>query len=63
MNNLLRDALELLIVVAIGGTVVSALQRLRRGEVTVNTCDTCNRPTSRAYPKCQRCGTTRAGAA
>ena len=55
-DNLLRDALELLVVIAVGGTLVSAVQRLRRGQIAVNLCHACGRPTSRAYPRCTKCG-------
>jgi len=51
-----RDALELLIVVAVGGMLVSVLRRLRRGEIVVFRCPACGRPTSRAYPLCRHCG-------
>jgi hypothetical protein len=53
---LVRDALELLIVIAIGGMLVSAIRRLRRGEIEVYRCWSCERPTSRAFPQCKHCG-------
>ncbi|HEX4979371.1 MAG TPA: hypothetical protein VFV35_04830 [Acidimicrobiales bacterium] len=53
---LVRDGIELLIVVAVGGMVFSAIRRLRRGEIAVYRCRACGRPTSRAFPKCRRCG-------
>jgi hypothetical protein len=49
-------ALEVVIVVAIGGTLVSAIRRLRRGQITVFRCPACDRPTSRGYPQCKHCG-------
>lgn len=52
----MRDGLELLIVVAVGGMVVSAIRRLRRGEIEVYRCAACDRPTSRAYGVCRHCG-------
>ena len=55
-DTLVRDALELLIVIAIGGMVVSAIMRLRRGQIRVYTCWSCGRPTSRAFPQCKHCG-------
>lgn len=54
---LVRDALELLIVIAVGGMVVSAIARLRRREIPVYRCTACDRPTSRAYPRCKHCDT------
>ena len=55
-GNLVRDGLELLIVVAIGGTLVSAVKKLRRGEIEVVRCSACERPTSRGYARCKHCG-------
>jgi hypothetical protein len=55
-NALVRDALEVLIVVAVGGMLYSAIRRLRRGEIRAFTCPSCGRPTSRAYPRCKHCG-------
>jgi len=56
---LLRDALELLFVIAVGGMVVSAIRKLRRGEIKVIRCEECGRPTSNAYPICKHCGAPR----
>ncbi|HEX2699559.1 MAG TPA: hypothetical protein VHM89_05065 [Acidimicrobiales bacterium] len=55
-QSLVRDGLELLFVVAVGGMVWSAVQRLRAGRIEVYRCGTCGRPASRAYPDCTRCG-------
>ena len=55
-NSLVRDALEVLFVIAIGGMLWSAIRRLRRGEIDVFRCPACDRPTSRAYPRCKHCG-------
>jgi hypothetical protein len=52
---LVRDALEVLFVVAVGGMLWSAIRRLRRGEIRAFTCSACGRPTSRAYPRCKHC--------
>ena len=52
----MRDGLEVLIVVAVGGLLWQTIGRLRRGEISVNRCDACGRPTSRAYPMCRHCG-------
>lgn len=55
-NPFLRDALELLFVVAVGSMLVAAVRKLRRGEIVANRCDACARPISNAYPRCPRCG-------
>jgi hypothetical protein len=55
MNNAARDGIELLFVIATGGMLWSVLTRLRRGELAVNRCSECHRPTSRAYPRCRHC--------
>lgn len=54
-EHLLRDLFELMIVVAVGGMLVSAVRRLRRGEIDVYRCPSCGRPTSRAYDVCKHC--------
>jgi uncharacterized OB-fold protein len=41
------------------GMLVSAIRRLRAGEIKVVRCQACGRPTSRAYPNCKHCGTPR----
>lgn len=56
MDDLVRDGLEVLIVIAVGGLLVGAIGRLRRGEIRVYRCYSCERPTSRAYPRCKHCG-------
>ena len=55
-ENLVRDLLELLIVIAVGGMAVSAVRRLRRGEIQVYRCPSCERPTTRANGICKHCG-------
>ncbi len=55
-GTLVRDGLELLIVVAVGGMLASALRRLVRGQVPVYRCPSCERPTTRANPRCRHCG-------
>ena len=55
MGTLIRDGFEVLIVVAVGGMLVAAIGRLRRGEIRVYRCFFCDRPTSRAYPRCKHC--------
>ncbi len=55
-NHLLRDLLEILMVIAVGGMLWSAVRRLRSGGIQVFRCAECRRPTSRAYPRCTRCG-------
>lgn len=57
-GTLVRDGLELLIVVAVGGMLVSALRRLLRGQLPVYRCPSCDRPTTRANPRCRHCGST-----
>ncbi|MGD9792122.1 MAG: hypothetical protein AB7V43_01470 [Acidimicrobiia bacterium] len=59
MNNLVRDLLEVAMLVAVGGMLVTAVRRIRRGEIAVVRCDECGRPTSRAYPDCKHCGAPR----
>jgi hypothetical protein len=56
MNPLVRDALEVLLVIAVGGILASAIGRMRRGEVSVLRCPTCGRAVSRAYERCGHCG-------
>lgn len=56
---LLRDLFEVLIVIAVGGMLVTVIRRLRRGEIRVIRCTECQRPTSRAYPVCKWCGAPR----
>ena len=53
----LLTALEVLIVVAVGGMLVAAVGRIRRREVRVYRCIACGRPTSRGYPRCKHCDT------
>lgn len=56
MDVVVRNALEAVIVVAIGGMLWAAVRRLRRGEIRVYRCIACGRPTSRGYPRCKHCG-------
>jgi len=56
MDPLVRDALEMLLVIAVGGILWSAIGRMRRGEVTVLRCPDCGRAVSRAYERCGHCG-------
>jgi uncharacterized OB-fold protein len=56
MDPLVRDALEVLLVVAVGGILWSAVGRMRRGEVHVTRCPSCGRAVSRAYDRCGHCG-------
>jgi len=56
MDPLVRDALEVLLVIAVGGVLWSAIGRIRRGEVTVARCSVCGRAISRAYDDCPHCG-------
>jgi hypothetical protein len=59
VNNLVRDLLEIAMCVAVGGMFVTAVRRVRSGEITVVRCNECQRPTSRAYPNCKHCGAQR----
>jgi ribosomal protein L37AE/L43A len=52
-----RDILEGMFVVAIGGMVASIIRKVAHGEMRAYVCPQCERPTSRAYPKCRHCGT------
>ena len=56
MGTAIRDGLEILMVVAVGGMLWAAASRLRRGEIRVYRCIACGRPTSRGYPRCKHCG-------
>lgn|GEM_PF-2798146 len=53
---LVRDGLEVLFVVAIGGMLWSVAGRLRRGQLLPTLCPSCGRPSSRAHPRCRHCG-------
>ena len=55
-DTLVRDLLEVLIVVAVGGMLFSAVRRLRAGAIPVYRCPTCERPTTRANGICKHCG-------
>ena len=57
MNPFVRDAAEVLLVVAVGGMLWSAVGRVRRREIRAVRCGACGRTASRAYPDCPRCGT------
>lgn len=57
-DNLVRDGLEVLIVIALGAMVWSVLTRFRRGELAVHRCPACGGPASRVYPQCRHCGST-----
>ncbi len=52
----MRDVLEVAIVIGVGGLLVAAIRKLRRGEIRVYRCYSCERPTSRGYPRCKHCG-------
>lgn len=55
-DTLIRDLLEVLIVIAVGGMLVSAVRRLRAGSLPVYRCPACERPTTRANGICKHCG-------
>ena len=50
------NALEVFLAVAVGCTLVAALRRLRRRQITAVPLPRLRRPTSRAYPQCRHCG-------
>jgi hypothetical protein len=56
VNNLVRDVIEVAIGVGAIAMLISAIGRLRRGQIAVVRCESCQRPTSRAYPNCKHCG-------
>ena len=53
---LVRDLLEVLIVLAVGAMLVTVVRRLAAGDLRVYRCSACARPTSRGYPRCRHCG-------
>lgn len=55
-GNLVRDLLELGIVVAIGAMIIASVQRIRCGQVVAPVCSECNRNISRMYENCPHCG-------
>ena len=55
MSPLVRDVAEVLMVVAVGGMLWSAVGRVRRREIPPVRCPACGRTASRAYPECPRC--------
>lgn len=57
MSIWLRSLLEILVVVSVGGMVISAVRMLRRGQIRPTACGECGKPTSKAYPACRWCGT------
>jgi hypothetical protein len=59
-NPLVRDAFEGMIILGLGGMLFSAIRKLVRREISVNMCNACGRPCSRAYPACTKCGTLQA---
>jgi predicted amidophosphoribosyltransferase len=56
VDGAVRDGLEVLIVIAVGGILWSAIARLRRGQISVPRCAACGRPASRVYATCPHCG-------
>jgi predicted amidophosphoribosyltransferase len=53
---MVRNVSEILITVAVGGMLFSALTRLRRGQAIPRLCPGCRRTVSRVYDVCPRCG-------
>jgi ribosomal protein L37AE/L43A len=54
--NVVRDLIELLFVVAIGGMAVSSIRRIKAAAIHPYLCSACERPTARGYAKCRHCG-------
>jgi len=52
---MVQVALDVLLVVAVGGMLWSAVARLRKGRVSVPRCPSCDRAVSRANPRCPHC--------
>jgi len=50
-----RDIAEVLVVVAVGGMLVAAVSRLRRGQARPFLCPGCGRTVSRVYDTCPHC--------
>lgn len=55
-DTVIRDGAEILLVVAVGGMLWSALARLRRGQARPVLCPGCTRTVSRVYDACPHCG-------
>lgn len=53
---MVRNVAEILMTVAIGGMLFSALARLRRGQAIPRLCPGCGRTVARVYATCPRCG-------
>lgn len=61
-ENLIRDVIEVMMVVAVGGILWSSISRLRKGQVSVYQCTDCERPISRTYAACPKCGASQISA-
>ncbi len=55
---MVRDLVELLMAVAVGGMLFSAVTRLRRGQARPRLCPGCGRTVSLVYKACPHCGRT-----
>ncbi len=53
---MVRDLVEVLMAVAVGGMLFSAVARLRRGQAHPRLCPGCGRTVSRVYDACPHCG-------
>jgi len=58
---MVRNAIEVLMVIAVGGMLWSAVTRLRRGQARPRLCPGCGRAFSRVYDTCPHCGHPMAG--
>lgn len=59
MDGVVQNVAEVLLAVAVGGMLASAVARVRRGQVRPMRCGHCGRAGSRAYPSCPHCGRER----
>jgi hypothetical protein len=60
-GHVVRDVAEVLVVVAVGGMLWSAVTRLRRGQARPVLCPGCGRAVSRVYGACPHCDHPLAG--
>ncbi|MDP8936957.1 MAG: hypothetical protein M3O23_04395 [Actinomycetota bacterium] len=56
LDDVVETVAEVLLAVAAGGMLWSAVTRVRRGQVRPVRCPHCGRAGSRAYARCPHCG-------